>query len=229
VTQRPKDLVVDVVIPARNAAGTLGDVIAEIPARRRRSVVVVDYGSTDTTAQVALDAGAVVLRAPRSGYGSACRRAVDHLSGLPRPSDVVVFLAADGSDDPAEIDALVDPIAAGEAELVIGARNTKQHRVRRAVAVKLMRAIYRHQFEGLGPFRAIRLPALVALGLSDGGSGYSAEMQVKAVRLGLHILEVPVRYRGPSGAEEPLSARVRQEVGSTTKVLFHIFRNATAR
>jgi glycosyltransferase involved in cell wall biosynthesis len=210
--------VVDVVIAAHNCAETLPQVLADIPPRQRRSVVVVDYGSTDATGQAARDAGAVVLRESRGGYGAACRRAVDHLAALPTPSDVVVFLAADGSDDPREIQALVRPIARGEAELVIGKRSGRGGGVRTAVAVKLIGAIYRHQFEDLGPFRAIRLPALVALGMRDSGTGYHAEMQVKAVRLGLNILEVPVASR-----------RVESGLGSTTKVLFHIFRNATAR
>ncbi len=217
----PEPLVVDIVIPARNAAETLRDVIRGVSPRERRSVVVVDYGSTDQTAHVARDAGAVVLRV-RRGFGAACKRAVNHLAALPKPSDVVVFLAADGSDDPAEIGSLVGPIQRDDAELVIGKRDGAASRLGQAVALRLIAAIYRHRFEDLGPFRAIRLPALVALGMSDSGSGYNAEMQVKAVRLGLSIIEIPVSWRCPDGSGQ-------ERLGSTSKLLFHIIRHATAR
>lgn len=214
-------MVVDIVIPARNAAETLREVVRGVSPRARRSVVVVDYGSTDQTAHVARDAGAVVLRV-KGGYGAACKRAVDHLTTLPTPSDVVVFLAADGSDDPAQVELLVGPILRGDAELVIGKRDDGVGRVGQAVALRLIAAIYGHRFEDLGPFRAIRLPALVALGMSDSGSGYNAEMQVKAVRLGLSIIEVPVSWKCPDGAG-------RERVGSISKLLFHIIRHSTAR
>jgi glycosyltransferase involved in cell wall biosynthesis len=225
--------VVDVIIPARNAASTLGSVLAALPMRRLRAAVVVDNDSRDGTAQVARDAGAVVLREPEVGYGAACRRALTHLQRLPRPPDAVVFLAADGTDDPADIAALLIPMERDNAELVIGVRQV-DGRVRPAprtrVALGLISAIYRHRFDDLGPFRAIRFPALVALGMSDRGSGWNVEMQVRAVKLGLHIVEVPVAVRTPPAAGG--SAGVGDLIDSartTGRVLFRILRNATTR
>jgi glycosyltransferase involved in cell wall biosynthesis len=228
-TQR---LVVDVIIPARNSASLLAPTLAAIPSRLVRSVVVVDNASTDNTAQVAMDAGAVVVREPRVGYGAACRRAVDHLGALPRPPEAVVFLAGDGSDDPGEIDRLLAPLRSDNAELVIGVRErdgVRRPRVRTKVALHLIGAIYRHQFEDLGPFRAIRFPALVALGMGDPAAGWNVEMQVKALKLGLHIVEVPVSSRP---LERPRASRAREvasSVGATGRVLFQIFRHATVR
>jgi glycosyltransferase involved in cell wall biosynthesis len=223
--------VVDVVLPARDVATTIGAAVQQIPARRRRSVIVVDYGSCDATAQIAQDAGAVVLRGGRGGYGSACQRAVEHVTALPAPPDIVVFAAADGSDDLTALERLVDPIAAGDAELAIAVVDRPERQLSSAVALRLIRTIYRHRFNTVGGFRAIRLPALVALGMSDSGSGWNAEMQVKSLRIGLHIVEVPL---GP-GPIEPaprsasLSQRVYRDVGATGRVLMHILRHSTAR
>lgn len=223
-----KRWVVDVVIPARDCADALGDVLAAIPPRTARSVIVVDNGSTDLTAQVALDAGAVVRREPYGGYGAACRRAIAHLEALPTPPDVVVFMAGDGSDDPADIPRLLAPIRGDNAELVIGARE-RSPGIRARVALALIGAIYRHHYEDLGPFRAIQFPALIALGLGDRGQGFHVEMQVKAIRYGLRLAEVPVRHAPRPGEE---AARLRAIAGSaedTGRMFFQIIRHAAAR
>jgi glycosyltransferase involved in cell wall biosynthesis len=220
--------VIDVVIVTRDVAETLGAVIAAIPPRRARSVVVVDCGSTDSTCQVARDAGAVVLRS-HGGYGAACRRATEHLASLPRPSEVVVFMAGDGRDDPSQLDDLLAPIGGEGAELVVGVRPASAGASPgERVALRLIGAIYRYRFEDMGGFRAIRLPALVALGLDDPGAGYLVQMQVKALRLGLRIAHVPVRPLVTS-ARAPLGRRLRRDLGHTGKALFHILRHATAR
>jgi glycosyltransferase involved in cell wall biosynthesis len=221
-----RSLVVDVVVPARDAASELAPTLAAIPSRMVRSVVVVDNGSTDSTAQVALDAGAVVVREPRVGYGAACRRAVDHLAALPEPPEVVVFLAPDGVDDPRDLPRLLGPIRKDNAELVIGVRpEAPAGQLGARVAVGLIGAIYGHRFENVDPYRAIRFPALVALGLRDRGSGWNVEMQVKAVRLGLHIDEVAVA----PGHSPHHRRRMIDSVGKTGRMLFHILRHATVR
>ena len=89
----------DLVIVARNCAGSLGPALASLPARELRSTVVVDGGSTDATPLIARDAGAVLLHERGAGYGAACRRAIVHLESLPRPPDAVVFMSGDGSVD----------------------------------------------------------------------------------------------------------------------------------
>ncbi|HUS66504.1 MAG TPA: glycosyltransferase family 2 protein [Kofleriaceae bacterium] len=233
---RAAELLVDLVVVARNCAGSLGATLAAVPARELRSVVVVDNGSSDASALVARDAGAVVLFEPVPGYGTACRRAISHMESLPRPPDVVVFLAADGSADPADIPALLEPVRAEGAELVIGVRQPDAgdaapggaHHER--VALGLIGLIYRHQFSDLGPSRAIRFPALVALGLTDRGSGWNAEMQVKALRYGLRIAEVPVAYHAPldRGGGSRVT-ELKDSVSTAGRMIFQILRHATAR
>ncbi|WP_428262722.1 glycosyltransferase family 2 protein [Haliangium sp.] len=227
----PASLVVDAVICARDQADPLAATLAEIPTRLLRSVVVVDNGSRDTTASVARDAGAIVIHAPRGGYGAACRRAIAHLEALPRPPDAVVFLAADGSDDPAEISLLLTPLRIDNAELVVGVRSDRERpgRGRRDRLTRaLIAAVYRHRVSDVGPFRAIRFPALVALALQDGGSGFHVEMQIRALKLGLHVVEVPVSARAV-GARAPARRRLGRELDRTGRSLFYIVRHATTR
>jgi glycosyltransferase involved in cell wall biosynthesis len=226
-------LVVDLVVVARNCAGSLGPTLAALPARELRSAVVVDAGSTDATPLIARDAGAVLLHERGAGYGAACRRAITHLESLPRPPDAVVFMAGDGSVDPADIPALLAPIRSGGAELVLGVppRASSAARAGAAdrMALGLIGLLYRQKFGGLGGFRALRFPALVALGLSDRGDAWNVEMLVKAVRLGLRIEEVPVSPRVIHLLPGSKAADLRQAVSSTGRMLIQILRHATAR
>ena len=154
-----------------------------------------------------------------------------HLEALPRPPDIVVFVPPDGSVVAGEVSLLVSPIASENAELAIGVRRREgEHEgdLPTDVAVGLIYAIYGHRFADLGPFRAVRFPALVAMGLSDRGSGWNVEMQLKSIRLGLHVVEVPVSYRPPR--RRPAKPRdMIDSVQASGRVLFQILRNATAR
>ena len=212
-------------IPARDAAATLTDVLGALPVKRLRSLVVVDNGSHDATSQIARDAGAVVLRAPNGGYGAACLAAIEHLSRLPQPPDVVAFVPADGSFDAAELPRLLAPIEAGGAELVIGVRERRRH-VGDKVVLGLIEAVYRHRFHDLGRMRAIRFPALIALGMSDRGGGWDVEMQVRGLKLGLGIAEVPVARGRRRTRRMPHPASAAAARGRS---LFHILRHATVR
>jgi glycosyltransferase involved in cell wall biosynthesis len=231
-----KPFVVDVVITARNQAEGIAQLVREMPARTVRSVLVIDNGSADATARVAEDAGAIVLREGRGGHGAACLRAVAHLSTLPRPPDAVAFMNGDGTADPADLIGLLKPLREGLFDLVVGSRalgaaNGHGNGVRKVgragsfLAVSLIHAIYGHRYTDLGPLRAIRYPALIALGLSDLDGGFLAEMQVKAVRRGLRIAEVPVRERPRHGSGRALTERAQ----ATGQVLYQILRHATAR
>lgn len=219
----------DVVICARNSAGTLAVALAELPMRRVRSVVVVDNASTDGTAQVARDGGAVVLRESKIGYGAACQRAVAHLESLPSPPDVAVFFPADGTCDPADIPALIEPLSRDNAELVIGVAGSGRKKTQTRVALRMIGVLYRHRFEDFGPFRAIRFPALIALGLRDPGEGWNVEMQLKALKLGLSIVELPVSHRQPPASGRHRLRRASRSIGSAGRMLFQILRHSTAR
>lgn len=211
-TARP--LVVDAVIPAHNAARSLAAVLRALPMRRLRAITVVDRASTDQTSQIARDLGALVLRT-RDGLGGACLVAQDHLAKLPAPPDAVAFVPGDAPDDAGRVDDLIAALEDQGAELAIGAR-TRKVPIRERAVVKLIDAVYGHRFAGLAPTRVIKFPALVALGMSDRGNGWDVEMLVRALRLGLTIVEVPIGSAHASPAPAGRS-------------LFHILRHATVR
>ena len=209
-----KPLVVDAVIPARDAARTLADVVRALPTRRLRAITVVDRASSDQTSQIARDLGALVLRT-RDGLGAACLAAQHHLAKLPAPPDAVVFVPGDAPRDATRVGELIAALEEQGAELAIGARERKVP-VRERAVVKLIDTVYGHRFHGLAPTRVIRFPALVALGMSDRGSGWDVEMLVRALRLGLSLVEVPIAAEHASPAPAGRS-------------LFHILRHATVR
>ena len=111
---------VAVLIPALDEEPTIGSVIRALPAELVDEIVVADNGSRDATPRIARDLGAVVVAAPRLGYGSACLAGMRHLAR--RPPAIVVFLDADGSDDPSGLARLIDPIRSGAADMVLGVR-----------------------------------------------------------------------------------------------------------
>ncbi len=192
---------VAIVIPALNEERAIARVIAEIPHDFSARVVVVDNGSTDGTASAASEAGAEVVFAPRRGYGRACLAGFEHLAT--DPPDIVVVLDADHSDYPEDLRRLLEPLASGAADMVCGNRVPlaeegalpPQVRYGNALATLLIRKLHGFHYADMGPFRALRWPALQRLEMCDPTYGWNAEMQVKAVQRGLRVVEVPVRYR----------------------------------
>lgn len=223
---------IDVVIPALNEEASLPLVLAGLPRPPVRRVVVADNGSRDGTARVAREGGAEVVTAARRGYGSACLTGLDHLRRT-GPPDVVVFVDADYSDHPDELPRLVAPILAGEADLVIGSRVLgerepgallPQARAGNLVACFLIRLFYGHRFTDLGPFRAIRWESLETIGMSDPNFGWTAEMQVKALRHGLRAAEVPVSYRRRVGVSK-ITGTVSGTIRAGYKILWTVARH----
>lgn len=226
---------IDVVIPAFDEEASLPLVLADVPRPPVRRVVVCDNASTDRTASVARAAGAEVVEEPRPGYGSACLRALAHLAETGSP-EIVVFLDGDYSDHPEELPELVRPILAGEADLVIGSRTLgraepgallPQARIGNFVACLLMRLLYHHRYTDLGPFRAIRWPALERLGMRDRDFGWTAEMQVKALRHGLAVREVPVSYRRRVGVSK-ITGTLSGTLRAGYKILWTVLRYSWA-
>ena len=210
-------MVTAIVIPARNEAAALGQVLAEIPRGLAHEIIVVDNGSTDGTADVARRGGARVVTEPTPGYGRACLAGV---AALDAASDIVVFMDADHSDYPEELPLLLAPIEEGRADLVIGSRTAKaqpgsltpQQQFGNWLACALMRVGFGVRFTDLGPFRAIRREALEQLGMNDQAFGWTVEMQAKAARARLRVVEAPVRYRpriGRSKISGTLSGTIR--------------------
>jgi glycosyltransferase involved in cell wall biosynthesis len=226
---------VAVIIPALNEAPSIGRVLADVPAPFRERMIVVDNGSADGTPEAAAAAGAIVLHQPRRGYGAACLRGLEFLA--PDPPDAVCFLDGDYSDHPEEMPRVVGPVLEGRADLVIGSRVlgsrergalTPQTRFGNRLATLLIRVLHRARFTDLGPFRAVSWSALRRLRMADRDYGWTVEMQVKAARLGLRSIEVPVSYRRRIGKSK-VSGTIRGSLGAGRKILWVIFRETARR
>ncbi len=191
-----------VVIPARDEEFGLARVLAEIPGEFVDQVVVVDNGSTDNTPEVARSNGALLVEEPRRGYGRACLAGIRMLAS--DPPDAVLFLDGDASVAPDEIPALLAPLRADEADLVIGSRtrgamesgaHPPHARLGNRLATFLIRWRTGYRFSDLGPFRVIRWSTLMALRMRDTDFGWTAEMQLQAALAGFTVIEAPVSSR----------------------------------
>ena len=223
---------VAVIIPAYNEEPSLPFVLRDLPPVGL--VIVVDNGSTDRTAAVARKGGAVVVEEPRRGYGSACLAGLTELqrrrSAGYRAIRVVAFVDADYSDHPEQLMELVDPIFANRADLVIGSRIAgdrergampPQSLYGNRLACGLMRVFFGAHYTDLGPFRAIAFRQLRELQMNDTNFGWTVEMQIKAAKMGLRTMEVPVRYRKRIGVSK-ISGTLRGTLLAGTKILYTI-------
>ena len=224
---------VSVIIPAFNEEESIGKVIADIPKTCVQEIIVVDNGCLDRTAEVARAAGARVIREERKGYGSACLAGIAALNA----PEIVVFLDGDYSDFPSEMPLLLQPILAGEAEMVIGSRIRgvcergallPQARFGNALATFLIRLLFRVRYTDLGPFRAIRHERLLAMDMQDKTFGWTGEMQVKAAKMGLRVCEVPVSYRKRIG-QSKITGTVKGTILAGYKIIITILRYSLAR
>ncbi|HYO79514.1 MAG TPA: glycosyltransferase family 2 protein, partial [Thermoanaerobaculia bacterium] len=205
---------VALIIPALDEEHAIGPLLRAIDRAVIRDVIVGDNGSRDATAEIARAAGAEVVHVAERGYGAACAGA---LTRRRDDVDLVLFMDADGSDDPAEIAHVLQPLLDGRADLVIGSRVlgevepgalTPQQRFGNWLATRLIRLLYGHAYTDLGPFRAIRRDLLDRIAMRDRRYGWTVEMQVRALQLGARVAEVPVRYRKRVGKSK-ISGTVR--------------------
>jgi len=227
-----------VIIPAYNEEEAIGKVIKDIPDIVTE-VVVTDNGSDDNTIQAAKNAGATVLTENEKGYGAACLKAMEYIySKNPDTEDIIVFLDGDYSDFPVEMFDLINPIVNNNYELVIGSRilGKKFGKAESGsllpqaifgnwLSVFLIRLFWNYEFTDLGPFRAIKVGALRKINMEDRNFGWTVEMQIKAAKLKMKCLEVPVSYRKRIG-----KSKVTGTISGTFKagiiILYTIFHNA---
>jgi len=214
-----------VVIPALDEEDAIGSLLREIDRTLVRDVIVGDNGSRDATPTIARELGAVVVSVGERGYGAACAGA---LTALAPDIRTIVFMDADGSDDPAEIPMLLD--ALHDSDLVIGSRQfadpgalTPPQRFGNWIAVRLIHLLYRHRYTDLGPFRAIRRDVLDRMGMCDRRYGWTAEMQVRALQIGARVSEVPVRYRKRVGRSK-ISGTVTGVISAGWWIVYTIIR-----
>ena len=224
--------IIDVIIPAYNEEDAIGLVLDEIPKALVRNVIVSNNNSTDETAAVAEKHGATVVFEPKAGYGNACLKAMDLIAKQEVKPDIVVFLDGDHSDYPEELKEVVLPIMQGEADLVIGSRAlgksesgslTPQQVFGNWLATRLLKMFYGVKFTDLGPFRAIRYESLLQLNMADRNYGWTVEMQIKAAKMKMKCVEVPVNYRVRIG-QSKVSGTVKGTIGAGYKIILTLFK-----
>ncbi len=188
-------------------------------------ILVVDNGSTDNTATRAAEAGATVIHSPQRGYGHACHSGF--LAANPA-SEVFIFLDGDGSDVTSELTALAAPVIEGRYDFVIGSRIRGQREPGSLLASQvfagwlagvLIRLRYGVRYTDMGPFRAISRTALESLHMSEMTYGWNLEMQMKAARDRLRILEVPVSYRLRQGGVSKVAGSLQGSIKAAIRIM----------
>lgn len=243
---------VGVIIPALNEEQSIGIVIDSVRDVADH-VVVVDNGSTDRTAEIALAHGAIVVHEPQRGYGAACLRGMQTLRDIvtrhslpgPRPgvtivtrhSSLVLFLDADASDHPDDVRAIINEMNTTDVGMCLGSRTTgladagsltPQQIFGNWLSTTLIRLIWNTRFTDLGPLRAVRWDVLERLNMQDRTWGWTVEMQIKVAKHGIAFREIPVRYRRRIGTSK-ISGTVLGSVRAGFKILTTIARLALRR
>jgi glycosyltransferase involved in cell wall biosynthesis len=222
---------VAVVIPTLNEEAVIAGVIAAIPPGLVADIIVADSASTDRTVARARAAGARVVSESRPGYGRACQAG----AAAAGDCDIIVFLDGDGSDCPELIPSMIEPIAEGRADFVIGSRtrgtrephSMSAHQIVAGYAVgAALRLLYGVRYTDMGPFRAIRREALLRLGMRETSYGWNLEMQMRAARLGLRVIELPVAHRRRAGGVSKVSGSFRGTLKASWRILLTFARIA---
>jgi glycosyltransferase involved in cell wall biosynthesis len=224
---------VSLVIPTLNEAASIGAVIREIPADFAGDIMIADSGSTDGTQAVALAAGARVIDGGR-GYGRACAAGV---AAANPASTVIVFMDGDGADRGDLIGRIAGPVLRGEQDFVLASRTLGEreqgamlwHQVLAGRAAGWgMGALYGVRYTDMCAFRAIGRAALDGLQLREMTYGWNIEMQMRAARARLRILEVPLPYRCRTGGTSKVAGSLRGTLKAGSRIISTFTRVATS-
>lgn len=217
-----------IIIPALNEAENISQVLIAIPKDEKTEILVVDGGSIDGTPVIAEAAGAVVIHEQRRGYGWACAAGASAALG-----DVLVFMDADGADDPRHLPDLVYMVEKREADMALGSRLAGEVEAGAMpwhqyagnwLAAQMIRGFYGLPLTDLSPFRAVDRKALLDLDMQEMTYGWPTEMITKAARRGWKIVEIPVLYHPRMGGKSKISGTVRGSVLATYFILSTIVR-----
>jgi len=221
-------MLVSVIIPALNEAESIGEVLAAVPSDRAIEVLVVDGGSSDRTVEIAKSTGAKVINESRRGYGRACATGLAAAQG-----EIVVFMDADGADDPRYIFELVAPISDHASDMVLGSRLAGviepgampwHQRTGNWLSARLIRLLYGLPLTDLSPFRAVLHDRLLELDMQEMTYGWPTEMIARAARQRWRIREIPVNYRCRLGGKSKISGTWKGSVLATYFILRTILR-----
>ncbi|MGI8667683.1 MAG: glycosyltransferase family 2 protein [Jatrophihabitans sp.] len=189
----------DVILPCLDEAAALPWVLSRLPAGTR--AVVVDNGSSDGSAELAVSLGATLVRCAQRGYGAAC-----HAGLLASTADLVAFCDCDGSIDPSAVLEFAEPVLAGRADLVVGRRRPRSigawpvhARLANAFLAQRIRRGTGTVLHDIGPLRVARRQQLIELEQRDRRSGYPLETVLLAARAGWRIVETDIDYLPRSG------------------------------
>lgn len=225
-----------IIIPALNEEVAIRALLAEIPRSLVDWIIVVDNGSTDKTASVAQASGAIIAREPVRGYGRACFKGFTTAKQL--GADILVFMDGDGSDDPADISMMLEPVQAGTTDLAIGSRVSAraekgaippQARLGNWLVSRIISLLYRVQLHDIGSFRVIHSAALDALQMREMTFGWPVEMLVKAARTHYRIVEQPIHYRCRKAGQSKVAGTITGSVKAAYDMLSTTLRYAGAR
>ncbi len=218
---------ISVIIPVLNEELSISSVIRDIPRQVDR-ILVVDNGSIDKTRERSLVAGAEVILEARKGYGSACLAGIRAAGS----TDIIAFVDGDYSDYPEDLESVLNPVAEGYSDLAIGCREflsegkpvIPRHQMwGNWISCFLIGIFHGARYQDLGPMRAIKRSSLRKLNMQDANFGWTAEMQIKAFRMGLRVHEIPVRYRQRTG-QSKISGTVKGSIMAGYKILYWTLR-----
>lgn len=221
------------IIPALNEAEALRLLLPEIAPFGLSHIIVVDNGSTDSTSEVARELGARVVFETQKGYGQACWRGVQEAVEL--GAEILVFMDGDGSDDPADLPAMLAPLAEHRADLVLGSRTTSraetgavpvQARLGNWIVSHILNLMYGTQVHDFGSFRVMRRTALQELDMREMTFGWPVEMLVKSARAHYRIVEVALHYRKRKAGHSKVAGTLVGSIRAAWSMLHTTFRYA---